>query len=71
MVRATALHATLAEDLNQDARDDAASVCRSDRNVLCEEEDLAGRVHEVTGGEGVPVVYDGVGAATFEGSLAR
>ncbi len=31
---------------------------------------FARRVKELTGGLGVPVVYDGVGAATFEGSLA-
>lgn len=33
------------------------------------EEDIAPRVREITGGEGVPVVYDSVGAATFEASL--
>lgn len=33
------------------------------------EEDVAGRVREITGGAGVPVVYDGVGAATFDASL--
>ncbi|MCW3479083.1 quinone oxidoreductase [Neisseriaceae bacterium JH1-16] len=33
------------------------------------EEDFARRVRDITGGIGVPVVYDGVGAATFEGSL--
>lgn len=32
-------------------------------------EDVAARVRELTGGRGVPVVYDGVGKATFEGSL--
>ncbi|WP_068157130.1 quinone oxidoreductase family protein [Rhodococcus phenolicus] len=32
--------------------------------------DLAGRVRELTGGEGVAAVYDGVGADTFEASLA-
>ena len=32
-------------------------------------EDVAARVRELTGGEGVPVVYDGVGKATFEASL--
>ncbi|MFI0411220.1 quinone oxidoreductase family protein [Actinomadura sp. 3N508] len=31
---------------------------------------FAGRVRELTGGEGVAAVYDGVGAPTFEGSLA-
>ena len=32
-------------------------------------EDVVARVREITGDEGVPVVYDGVGAATFEQSL--
>jgi NADPH2:quinone reductase len=32
--------------------------------------DLAARVRELTGGDGVAAVYDGVGAATFEASLA-
>ncbi len=31
---------------------------------------FAGAVRELTGGEGVPAVYDGVGASTFDGSLA-
>ena len=38
--------------------------------ILYREEDVAARVREITGGAGVPVVYDGVGAATFEASLA-
>ena len=40
-----------------------------DHVILYEEEDFVERVREITGGEGVPVVYDGVGAATFDGSL--
>jgi len=32
-------------------------------------EDVARRVHELTGGAGVPVVYDGVGRDTFAASL--
>jgi NADPH2:quinone reductase len=32
-------------------------------------EDVPARVRELTGGQGVSVVYDGVGAATFEASL--
>lgn len=32
-------------------------------------EDFAARVKDMTGGRGVDVVYDGVGKATFEGSL--
>lgn len=33
-------------------------------------EDVAARMREITGGKGVPVAYDSVGAATFEGTLA-
>jgi len=42
----------------------AAEVIRYDQ------EDFTARVRELTGGRGVQVVYDGVGAATFDGSLA-
>ncbi len=35
-----------------------------------ESEDVAARVQELTGGKGVPVVYDSVGAASFEASIA-
>jgi NADPH2:quinone reductase len=38
--------------------------------ILYRDEDVAARVREITGGAGVPVVYDGVGAATFEASLS-
>jgi NADPH:quinone reductase len=33
-------------------------------------DDVAARVRELTGGEGVPAVYDGVGRDTFDASLA-
>lgn len=33
-------------------------------------EDVAARVREITGGQGVPVVYDSVGQATLEASLS-
>jgi NADPH2:quinone reductase len=35
-----------------------------------EPEDFVARVRAITGGAGVPVVYDSIGKATFEGSLA-
>jgi len=38
--------------------------------IVYTKEDFVGRVREITGGAGVPVVYDSVGKATFEGSLA-
>jgi len=46
----------------------AANGC--DHPVVHSREDVVARVRELTGGEGLPVVYDGVGAATFEQSLS-
>ena len=40
-----------------------------DHVILYKEEDFVARVLEITGGEGVPVVFDGVGKATFDGSM--
>jgi NADPH2:quinone reductase len=37
--------------------------------ILYSEEDFVERVREITGGAGVPVVYDSVGRTTFPGSL--
>src|SRR5262249_25930840 len=37
--------------------------------IVYTREDVVARVRELTGGEGLPVVYDGVGGATFEQSL--
>ena len=41
-----------------------------DHPIVYTREDFAASVMEITGGEGVPVVYDGVGAGVYEGSLA-
>jgi len=41
----------------------------ADDVILYTEEDLVARVKEIAGGEGLPVVYDSVGKATFEQSL--
>ena len=46
-----------------------ARECGADEVILYREEDFVARVAELTGGEGVDVVYDGVGADTFLGSL--
>ncbi len=40
-----------------------------DHVINYNEEDFANKVIEITDGKGVPVVYDGVGKDTFEGSL--
>jgi NADPH:quinone reductase len=42
----------------------------ADETILYTQEDFAAKVRELTGGRGVPVVYDSVGKTTFEGSLA-
>jgi NADPH:quinone reductase len=52
--------------------DDKAAVARAhgcDHPIVYTRENFAERVRELTGGEGVPVVYDSVGKATFEDSL--
>ena len=52
--------------------DEKAAVARAhgcDYPIIYTREDFAERVREITGGEGVPVVYDSVGKATFEASL--
>ena len=42
----------------------------ADETILYTREDFAAKVPELTGGKGVPVVYDSVGKTTFDGSLA-
>ncbi len=37
--------------------------------VIYTQEDVVARVHDLTKGEGLPVVYDGVGGSTYEKSL--
>jgi NADPH2:quinone reductase len=52
--------------------DEKAAVARAhgcDHAIVYTRENFAERVRELTAGEGVPVVYDSVGKATFEGSL--
>lgn len=42
----------------------------ADHVILYREQDVAAEVKRITGGQGVPVAYDSVGKATFEGTLA-
>jgi NADPH2:quinone reductase len=52
--------------------DDKAAIAKDngcDHTIVYSRENFAQRVREITGGTGVAVVYDGVGKATFEGSL--
>ena len=41
----------------------------ADHSLSCAMADLAGEVRALTGGKGVPVVFDGVGAASWKASL--
>lgn len=53
--------------------DHKAAIARdhgADEVILYRQEDVAARVRALTDGAGVPVAYDGVGADTFQGSLA-
>jgi NADPH2:quinone reductase len=47
-----------------------ARAAGADETILYTQEDFTARVRELTGGKGLPVVYDSVGKTTFDGSLA-
>ncbi len=56
--------------VGSDAKADIARAHGCDETIVYAREDFAARVMDLTDGAGVPVVYDGVGAATYEGTLA-
>ena len=66
---AKALGATVIGTVSTEAKADLALAHGCDHIVYYTREDVAKRVREFTGGEGVAVVYDGVGKDTFAGSL--
>jgi len=55
--------------VSSDAKAAVARAHGCDHAIVYTREDFAARVREITSGKGVPVVYDSVGRATFEGSL--
>ncbi|MFL5082539.1 MAG: quinone oxidoreductase family protein [Microvirga sp.] len=63
------LGATVIGTVGSQEKAELAKTNGCDHVILYREEDVAKRVREITKGEGVPVVYDGVGKATFQGSL--
>ena len=63
------LGATVIGTVSSDAKAAIARAHGCDHAIVYTREDFAERVREITSGEGVPVVYDSVGKATFEGSL--
>ena len=66
---AKALGATVIGTVSTEAKAELARQHGCDHIIFYAREDVAQRVRELTGGEGVPVVYDGVGKDTFMGSL--
>jgi NADPH2:quinone reductase len=67
---AKALGARVIATAGSEAKLEVARRLGADHLLLTEQPDLADRVREITGGQGVPVVYDSVGKTTFEASLA-
>jgi NADPH2:quinone reductase len=63
------LGATVIGTVSTEAKVEIARAHGCDHPIVYTREDFAGRVRDITGGEGVPVVYDSVGKATFEASL--
>ena len=66
---ASALGATVIGTVSTEAKAELARAHGYDHVINYSHENVAERVREITGGLGVPVVYDGVGKDTFETSL--
>jgi NADPH:quinone reductase len=64
-----ALGATVIGTVGSDEKARLARAHGCDHAIIYTREDFAKRVRELTGGAGVPVVYDAVGKSTFQGSL--
>ncbi|BDG05350.1 quinone oxidoreductase family protein [Anaeromyxobacter oryzae] len=64
-----ALGATVIGTVGSDEKAARARAAGCDHVIVYSREDVVKRVKELTNGEGVPVVYDAVGKATFDASL--
>ena len=60
---------TVIGTVSSEAKAELARAHGCDHIIRYDQEDVASRVRALTGGAGVPVVYDSVGKDTFEGSL--
>lgn len=67
---ARALGAVVIGTVGSQSKAEEARALGCQHVILYREEDTAARVREITSGQGVHVVYDGVGRATFDASLA-
>ncbi len=66
---AKSLGATVIGTVGSEEKAELARAHGCEHTILYREEDVAERVKEITGGLGVPVVYDGVGKDTWNTSL--
>jgi len=66
---ASHLGATVIGTASSEEKAELASANGCDHPVIYTRDSFVDRVRELTGGAGVSVVYDGVGASTWEGSL--
>ncbi len=64
-----ALGATVIGTVGSDVKAELAKSHGCDHTIVYTREGFAKQVREITGGKGVPVVYDSVGKTTFMGSL--
>jgi len=63
------LGATVIGCVGSEAKAKLAKANGCDHAILYRDENIPERVKEITGGDGVPVVYDSIGKATFDASL--
>jgi len=61
--------ATVIGTVGTEEKAELAAAHGCDHTIVYSRENFPERVREITGGRGVPVVYDGVGKDTWEGSL--
>ena len=66
---AKALGATVIATAGSAQKAERARALGAAHVILYRDTDVAAEVRRITGGKGVPVAYDSVGAATFEGTL--
>ncbi|GMN04273.1 quinone oxidoreductase family protein [Erythrobacter sp. MTPC3] len=64
-----AIGASVIGTVSSEAKAAAARAAGCDHVIRYDREDIAPEVREITGGAGVPTVFDGVGKDTFEASL--
>jgi NADPH:quinone reductase len=64
-----AIGATVIGTVGSEEKAAKAKADGADHVILHKQEDIAKRVREITGGAGVPVIFDGVGMATWQASL--